>query len=312
MSVNNPKPMNIFGPSWDNYIDEIWADWDKKVSDGDIVIIGGDISWAMRLEDALADLAEIRKNKGRIILIRGNHDYWWASIGKVRAALPADMWALQNDAVKFSCKSPADIKYKQESGGLVNANYMLVNSCNCRKTQNEAIECGKSAVKFNDVIICGTRGWNLPESRGQKAEDKKILDREVMRLEMSLKQAKILQEQADEKKNNVTNAVREQINKQTDNEINAAQSDKKTAITETVQKSTKIICVIHYPPFNSRREGSPFTDLIEKYGVSAVVYGHIHYPQPKERMQPVIEKNGIKYYLTSCDLVHNKLTEIAY
>lgn len=224
MSINNPKPMDIFGPSWDNYIEEIWADWAQKVADDDIVIIGGDISWAMHLEDAVADLKEIRKNKGKIVMIRGNHDYWWASIGKVRAALPPDMWALQNDA-----------------------------------------------LKFDGVIICGTRGWNLPDTKGFNADDQKILDREVLRLEMSLAHAKKLQ---------------------TNNE--------------------KIICVIHYPPFNIRREASPFTKLMEQYGVSWVVYGHLHFPQPKERLQPLIEKNGIKYYLTSCDLVKNKLTEIGY
>lgn len=50
LSINNPKPMNIFGTSWDNYLETISEDWAKRVSDIDIVLIAGDISWAMYLK----------------------------------------------------------------------------------------------------------------------------------------------------------------------------------------------------------------------------------------------------------------------
>ena len=59
LSINNPKPMDIFGPTWDNYIDTIASDWQSKVSDDDLVIIAGDISWAMSLEDAVVDIQYI-------------------------------------------------------------------------------------------------------------------------------------------------------------------------------------------------------------------------------------------------------------
>ena len=61
LSINNPKPMNIFGPVWDNYIDEIIADWREKITGKDIVLIAGDISWAMKLEDAKPDIELISK-----------------------------------------------------------------------------------------------------------------------------------------------------------------------------------------------------------------------------------------------------------
>lgn len=53
LSINNPKPMDIFGGSWDNYWDKIKNNWNKVVCDSDIVLIGGDISWALKLEDAI-------------------------------------------------------------------------------------------------------------------------------------------------------------------------------------------------------------------------------------------------------------------
>lgn len=102
LSINSDKPMNIFGPSWDNYLDTIKADWSKKVKKNDIVLIPGDISWAMKLDDAKPDLDYISDlGLGTKIIIRGNHDYWWNSITKVRSILKDDIVALQNDSVKI-------------------------------------------------------------------------------------------------------------------------------------------------------------------------------------------------------------------
>ena len=67
--------------------------------DDDVVLVPGDISWAMRLEDALPDLEDIAALPGEKVLLRGNHDYWWPSITRLRQALPPRMHALQNDAL---------------------------------------------------------------------------------------------------------------------------------------------------------------------------------------------------------------------
>lgn len=98
---SNNKSMEVFGPSWKNHFGKIKADWEKRVSDSDIVLIPGDISWAMRLEDALPDLQAIGELKGRKILLRGNHDYWWSSLQRIRQALPESMYVLQNDVVEL-------------------------------------------------------------------------------------------------------------------------------------------------------------------------------------------------------------------
>ena len=96
------KPMHIFGTQWEGHFDKISQDWEARVGDDDIVLIPGDISWAMHMEDALGDLQAIGVLPGKKIIIRGNHDYWWGSISKLRSVLPPNMFAIQNDALILS------------------------------------------------------------------------------------------------------------------------------------------------------------------------------------------------------------------
>ena len=220
LSVNNPKPMDIFGPTWEGYLDKIFAEWKEKVGEDDMVLLAGDFSWAMKLEDTAPDFALLEGLPGKKIIIRGNHDYWWKSISAVRAVLPKGFYAIQNDA-----------------------------------------------YKFGEYIICGTRLWNLPDERKKQSEaDEKIYKRELIRLELTLQNAKKIQTGSEE-----------------------------------------IICMLHYPPYTFKEEDNEVTVLLEKYGVSKVVYGHIH-AYCKQNL--VFEKNGIKYFLTSCDIVGNSLVEI--
>ena len=93
------KPMDIFGDHWKDHFQRIRQDWLEKVRPEDLVLLPGDLSWAMRLEEALEDLQSIGSLPGTKLLLRGNHDYWWSSIGRVRRALPEGMLALQNDSV---------------------------------------------------------------------------------------------------------------------------------------------------------------------------------------------------------------------
>jgi predicted phosphohydrolase len=92
------KSMDKFGEHWVGHAERVARTWDEVVLPEDLVLVPGDISWAMRLRDAENDLAWLSARPGRKLLIRGNHDYWWQSIGKVRAALPSSCHAIQNDA----------------------------------------------------------------------------------------------------------------------------------------------------------------------------------------------------------------------
>ena len=100
LSVPN-KAMDVFGAQWRDHAERLREAWQDTVSEDDLVLIPGDISWAMYQDDALADLAFLGACKGTKLLLRGNHDYWWQSVTKVRAALPEGMYALQNDVFRF-------------------------------------------------------------------------------------------------------------------------------------------------------------------------------------------------------------------
>ncbi len=93
--------MTVFGKAWAGHPEVLFSRWRETVGEDDLVIIPGDISWAMRLEEALPDLMALARLPGVKVLIRGNHDYWWPSISRLRAALPPGMVALQNDAYVY-------------------------------------------------------------------------------------------------------------------------------------------------------------------------------------------------------------------
>ena len=101
LSLMVEKPMDIFGGNWENYTDKIKANWEKIVKNDDLVLIAGDISWAMKMEETKKDLQFIENLPGKKIIIKGNHEYWWHSISKVRAILPESIFALQNDCIRF-------------------------------------------------------------------------------------------------------------------------------------------------------------------------------------------------------------------
>ncbi|HOB90405.1 MAG: metallophosphoesterase [Bacillota bacterium] len=95
------KPMDIFGEEWENHAERIARNWDLEVGSSDLVLIPGDISWAMTLNEAKPDLSWIADRPGLKVMVRGNHDYWWSSISRVRAALEPGVYALQNDSIAF-------------------------------------------------------------------------------------------------------------------------------------------------------------------------------------------------------------------
>ncbi|MEG1513865.1 MAG: metallophosphoesterase [Clostridia bacterium] len=96
---NGDKPMDVFGPQWVKHFEKIADSWRALVKPDDVVLLPGDLSWAMQLEEAIPHLQMVGELPGRKILIKGNHDYWWGAISRVRRALPTGMYAIQNDAL---------------------------------------------------------------------------------------------------------------------------------------------------------------------------------------------------------------------
>ena len=79
------KPMNKFGSRWEEHEKKLEENWRDLVKPEDVVLLGGDISWGLKLQDAIYDLDWISKLPGRKILIKGNHDLWWGSINKLNS-----------------------------------------------------------------------------------------------------------------------------------------------------------------------------------------------------------------------------------
>jgi len=150
LSSSVEKPMNIFGDGWDNHFAKICDDWNSKVSDDDLVLLGGDMSWGMNIVEAAPDYNLVAALKGKKAVVKGNHDYYWSSLGKMRAAFPHFDF-IQNNAYRYNANDSA-------------------------------------AENPNGVVVAGSRGWTIPTKDASEA-DKKIYARELIRLEMSLKAA---------------------------------------------------------------------------------------------------------------------------
>ncbi len=78
LSFNKPKSMSVFR-GWDNYVERLEANWRRLVTDQDTVVIAGDVSWGISLEQAADDFAFLHSLPGQKLLIKGNHDYWWTT-----------------------------------------------------------------------------------------------------------------------------------------------------------------------------------------------------------------------------------------
>ncbi|MCI8640935.1 MAG: serine/threonine protein phosphatase [Clostridia bacterium] len=93
LSFSTDKPMDIFGTNWENYEEKIKEDWLKKVKKEDYIILPGDFSWAMYLEETVKDFEFINQLPGKKILLKGNHDYWWTTVTNMRKFLKENNFA---------------------------------------------------------------------------------------------------------------------------------------------------------------------------------------------------------------------------
>lgn len=87
LSQSVDKPMDIFGGRWENYTQKLRDNWQNTVTDSDTVVIAGDVSWGMSLADALADFKLLDSLPGKKLLLKGNHDYWWDTVSKMKKFL---------------------------------------------------------------------------------------------------------------------------------------------------------------------------------------------------------------------------------
>lgn len=140
LSLSCDKPMDVFGGAWENYVEKL-LDGFSVVRPEDTVVLCGDLSWGMSLEQAQADFAFLDKLPGKKLLMKGNHDYWWTTAAKM------NRFFLEMGFQSFT---------------------LLHNNCHF----------------YGDTALCGTRGWFFEENG-----DPKVFNRELIRLETSLKAA---------------------------------------------------------------------------------------------------------------------------
>ena len=93
---NIDKPMSAFGEGWDNYEQRLLASWRERISEEDTTILAGDLSWGLKLDEAMNDLDWIHELPGQKVLFKGNHDLWWNRITHLNG-LYDDMHFIQND-----------------------------------------------------------------------------------------------------------------------------------------------------------------------------------------------------------------------
>ena len=220
MPGGDDKPMDVFGDHWKDHVGRIFANWRETVGEDDIVLIPGDLTWAMDLQDAVPDLMAIGRLPGRKLICKGNHDYWWNTLTKVRAVLPGGMEAVQH-----------------------------------------------TAHDLGDVVVTGTRGWSFPtEEAPLPPDEQKVFARELIRLEIGLQAA------------------------------------------SKIAQGRPIVVMLHYPPLYMQQRDTAFTQLLEKYAVHTVVYGHLHGPAIHAGFTG--EHGGVRYLLASSDSLNFVPVEI--
>ena len=102
LDYSKEKPMDVFGDHWIDHEEEIFKNWEALVEDDDLVLLPGDISWALKLEEAYYDLIRIDNLPGKKIITKGNHDYWWKGPKKMRELNLKTITFLQNNSYIYN------------------------------------------------------------------------------------------------------------------------------------------------------------------------------------------------------------------
>ena len=224
LSFSADKPMDIFGYNWENHAEKIRENWMQNITEYDTVILPGDFSWAMYLEETYKDFEFLNSLPGKKILSKGNHDYWWTTLKNMRTFL--------------------------NENNYTNIDFLYNNS-----------------YEFEDKIICGTRGWSITDENA----DEKLINRELIRLEISLKEG---------------------IEKYGDN--------KEIIVFMHYPPITKAKIVAD--------EEMKFVNLMKKYNVKKCYYGHLHGASIIDAIEENIE--GIEFKLVSADGLDFRLLKI--
>jgi len=221
LAISNPdKDMSVFGRGWDGYMEKIKKNCNEKVGPEDTILMPGDLSWVMYLDNGREDFGFIDSLPGTKLIGRGNHDYFWTTVAKM------EKWLAEQG---FS-----SIKVIRNN-----------------------------AVRVEDSLVTGTRGWKLPIDDNFDEDDRKILDREIIRTGLCI------------------DSLRK----------------------EDPEHKLRWILMLHYPPLLKDCLQTEFTELIEKAGVDLCIFGHLHGRAHANMFEGQKEENGTKYVCVSGDYI---------
>ena len=224
LSWDGSKSMEKFGPRWTDYISKLQKNWTAIVKETDTVIVPGDISWSLKLEDSLPDLKFLDSLPGTKLIGKGNHDFWWATATKMKSFFEAnELHSIQ----------------------------LLHNN----------------AYALEDCIVCGTRGWFVEENQQitvGSVDYFRIVNRDVVRLRMSLDAAAKLREKPE-------------------------------------NQNKPILVFLHFPPVWNEFVCREFLDTLHEYEISRCYFGHIHgaYHVPRRT-----QFEGIDFILCASDYLN--------
>lgn len=197
LSSDGSKSMEIFGPRWTDYMNKLRRNWSAVVEPEDTVIVPGDISWGLKLEDAIDDLKFLDSLPGKKLIGKGNHDFWWSTAAKMKVMM--------------------------EEQGIKTIKPLYNNAYICE-----------------DLIVCGTRGWFVEENQQHtvgNADYNRIVNREVIRLRLSLDEAVKLQKD---------------------------------------HPNFPIAVFLHFPPVWNGFVCREIVDVLHEYEIKNCYFGHIH------------------------------------
>ena len=101
LDYSKEKPMDIFGENWTDHEEKIFDNWKQLIRENDLVLLPGDISWALKLEDAYYDLKRLDELPGYKIITKGNHDYWWQGPKKLKELNLKTITFIQNNSYVY-------------------------------------------------------------------------------------------------------------------------------------------------------------------------------------------------------------------
>lgn len=261
LSLTSGKPMDVFGSSWENYVERLEKAWRSKIRPEDTVLIPGDISWAMTMDEALADFQFIESLPGTKILSKGNHDFWWNTNKKVEDF--------------FAAHGLTSMKLLRNNGYIVE-NTLIAGTRGWLLPENPESKAEDEKIYLREV---GRLERSLKDS--------------IRMYEESFAAKELAHGASGEPVCGGAGTVHEVPS------ADAGTVPEVTCGDDFPASGVRKVAMLHYPPVYDPERENGFTQTLEKYGFMLCLYGHLHGRGHLKAFNG--EKNGVEYRLIAAD-----------